>query len=438
MDALEPPNNPPPDNPPPDSTTPDSCRSSGPPGIDDVTALVARVRELATSTPVGECSDDDLEAMTSALEAARRALDAASAATVGELDARGATDRRHGHATRTWINATHQLPSEEGGRRVKVARLLRCCSMLRQALVDGRIGADHVRVIANATNARNIDVVVDIQQHLIDLTDEVVLFRYWAAKVTDLLRVADTDGREPRPEDNSLRFDRQFDGSSRLSGTLVGDSRDVIENVLDHLADRIFRKFAEDHAAAPDDCPIPHRSALLALALAEACRLAAGATHRTAGTAADVTYVIHSDEPQVVRTPNGEVVDHHTAAVACCDAAFHGIVVDSMGVPVDAGREVRFATPTQRRAARTRDGGCVFPGCDAHVNHTDLHHVERWEHGGSTDLDNLACLCRHHHGVVHRTGWSMRTVEHQWFELTSPSGAALSSQRHGLTAPIAA
>lgn len=110
-------------------------------------------------------------------------------------------------------------------------------------------------------------------------------------------------------------------------------------------------------------------------------------------------------------------------------------MLDSLGVPLDLGREARSANRDQRRATHRRDGGCVFPGCGSPVGWTDIHHVIHWDHGGRTDLPDLACLCRHHHGVVHRRGWAMCTVQDQWFEFTTPSGRVLQSQCHGRPRP---
>ena len=77
-----------------------------------------------------------------------------------------------------------------------------------------------------------------------------------------------------------------------------------------------------------------------------------------------------------------------------------------------------------------RDGGCVFPGCDMPAGWSDAHHITPWEHGGTTDLPNLALLCRHHHGVTHRTGWTMTTQPDQTFTWTTPTGRTLHSQRN--------
>ena len=447
----------------------------GPPmELGQIRDLTAITRQLADGSTTREHLDDaTLEELARALEDNRRALDAAAARINGEMDARASTDRRHGHSTKAWTAMTLHLPPQEAGRRVKAAKLLRQCPTLDAALRAGRIGIEHVRAIARATNPRNLEMVVELQQHMIDLLDQHLRFTGWEAEVIDLLRHADPDGPEPKVEDNQLHLNEQFDGSARLDATLVGDTRHVVEHALDVFSRRLFDQLWSDHQLSPEDLPMPSQSTIQALALEDICRAALADTHKGPGTAADVTYVIHSDDPNTVWTVDGERVDSHTAHVAVCDAAFHPVVLDRFGTPIDVGREQRFANRQQRRAAQVRDGGCVFPGCCTPSNRTDLHHVDPWtrtaagEHadhhpadsnradshhgggctdgcrhdgtrgdtadgvGGPTDMVNLASLCRRHHGVIHRNGWSMRTIANQWFEITTPTGDVLMSQRHG-------
>jgi hypothetical protein len=52
-----------------------------------------------------------------------------------------------------------------------------------------------------------------------------------------------------------------------------------------------------------------------------------------------------------------------------------------------------------------RDQGCAWPTCDRPAAWCDGHHLKRWPDGGTTDLDNTALFCPHHHRVVHRPGW---------------------------------
>jgi hypothetical protein len=81
------------------------------------------------------------------------------------------------------------------------------------------------------------------------------------------------------------------------------------------------------------------------------------------------------------------------------------------------GRAERTVPPRLRRALEARDQHCVFPGCRAHPRRCHAHHVREWENGGTTDLDNCALLCVHHHHAVHEGGWTITrtpgTTAHQ-------------------------
>ena len=270
---------------------------------------------------------------------------------------------------------------------------------------------------------------------LVDMA-EGVRFETWAAQVRDLLRAADDDGgHDPSPTDNRLTLDDGIDASVHLDGDLVGDWATTVRHAIEFTADRLFERYVRDRDQAPGDLEIPSRSSLRAMALVELCRQGIAAGTAGPAPAADVTLIIPSNDPRDVRTVDGHRLPGHSADILCCDPTVRALVIDSLGVPLDLGREIRLANRDQRRAVHRRDGGCVFPGCDAPVTWTDVHHVIHFAHDGPTDIHNLACLCRHHHGVVHRRGWGMRTVHGQWFEITTPGGAVLQSQRAGRQRP---
>jgi hypothetical protein len=71
---------------------------------------------------------------------------------------------------------------------------------------------------------------------------------------------------------------------------------------------------------------------------------------------------------------------------------------------LDLGREVRYATEAQYRALLARDGGCRVESCHIPAAWCDADHLIAWEDGGTTDLENLGLLCRHHHREKHRSG----------------------------------
>lgn len=393
--------------------------------------LLAAAR-AAAELDVAELSDEGLVSLAGEVERAQRFVDAARCVLHGALDARGATVEGSGHTTRTWLGAEHGLSLPELGRRVRVAsKLHRHLPVVADALVAGEITFEHARVIADLLNPRVHDLVIGLQAQLLARA-RGVRFERWVAEVRDLIAGADADGgHDPSPERNRLSMADGLDGELFLKGTLVGEHAAVLRHTLGEMADRLFHRRRRDADAAPEDLPMPTRPRLLAEALVELCRAGTVASHTGKGPAVDVTVVIDASEPTGAHTPDGVRLADRTTRLFRCDPTLTALVRDSLGVPLDLGTSVRFATPDQRRAAAVRDGGCVFPGCDVPASWVDLHHVHHAEDGGPTDLENLAGLCRHHHGVVHRKGWSMKATQDQWFMITTPTRARLHSQRHG-------
>ena len=100
--------------------------------------------------------------------------------------------------------------------------------------------------------------------------------------------------------------------------------------------------------------------------------------------------------------------DRITAAQArrlACTAKILPAVLDGKSLPIDLGRAKRLFTPAQRKALLIRDQTCRAEGCDTPGTWCDAHHLDPWQHGGPTDLDNAALLCSHHHHRIHEVGY---------------------------------
>ncbi len=66
----------------------------------------------------------------------------------------------------------------------------------------------------------------------------------------------------------------------------------------------------------------------------------------------------------------------------------------------------------------------------------DVHHVQFWEHGGPTDIDNGLLLCRRHHRTLHsKPGWALKLLPDGTAELTHPDGTTETSYPKGLDPP---
>ncbi len=101
----------------------------------------------------------------------------------------------------------------------------------------------------------------------------------------------------------------------------------------------------------------------------------------------------------------------------CCEGGLLPAVLGGPSQVLDVGRERRLVTPAIRAALDLRDGGCIFPGCQARACTCDAHHVVPWWCGGPTALSNLCLLCHHHHALLEparygtRDQWEVRIAE---------------------------
>ncbi|VXB69846.1 HNH endonuclease signature motif containing protein [Citricoccus sp. K5] len=96
-----------------------------------------------------------------------------------------------------------------------------------------------------------------------------------------------------------------------------------------------------------------------------------------------------------------------TIRAMACDADILPVVLGSSGEVLDVGRAQRLFPARLRQAVAARDGGCAAPGCWIPAPWCDVHHVEHWEHGGPTSVDNGVLLCNHHHHAVHAGAWDI-------------------------------
>jgi proteasome lid subunit RPN8/RPN11 len=93
-----------------------------------------------------------------------------------------------------------------------------------------------------------------------------------------------------------------------------------------------------------------------------------------------------------------------TAAEArrlACTAGIIPAVLGGASEVLDLGRIQRFFTAAQRRALLLRSATCEAEGCDIPGTWAEAHHWLAWAQGGTTDLDNAALLCSHHHHRAH-------------------------------------
>ena len=123
-------------------------------------------------------------------------------------------------------------------------------------------------------------------------------------------------------------------------------------------------------------------------------------------------------------TDSGENLSAATLRRLACDAEIIPTVLNGKGRVIDVGRRSRRVGEALRCVLIARDGGCVWPGCDAPPSRCDAHHVKHWADGGPTNADNLALLCHRHHILLHEGGHHLQCHGDSWVVL-KPDGTRL-------------
>ena len=90
-----------------------------------------------------------------------------------------------------------------------------------------------------------------------------------------------------------------------------------------------------------------------------------------------------------------------------CDCNVTRILLNADSCVIDVGRSRRNISGPMRKALKTRDKGCGWPGCDRLATWTSGHHIVFWTRGGPTELSNLVLLCYRHHWMVHEGAWQL-------------------------------
>ena len=101
--------------------------------------------------------------------------------------------------------------------------------------------------------------------------------------------------------------------------------------------------------------------------------------------------------------------DHRTRPKRDCSVT--RVLLSQESVTIDVGRSKRVVSGALRKALRTRDGHCQWPGCDRTASLCRGHHLVHWIDGGETVLGSLVVLCLRHHRMVHEGGWQIVKCE---------------------------
>ena len=295
---------------------------------------------------------------------------------------------------------------------VRVARRLQELPLVRGAFSRAELSYSKVRAIAR------VEGVVR-EAELLELAKYMTASQLERA-VRGQKRVLALEAHRAHEERYFHRIPND-DGTVTVYGRLPAEEDAVLGKGLEAMRERAFAAeraatAAGDSAesAATERVSLGARNADALIALADVALAApTDSRERTSGDRHQV--VVHVEAP-VLRERDDEdpgngrcELDDGTPLAAetvrrlCCDASIVPLLKGADGEPLSVGRKTRSIPPAMRRALRSRDGCCRFPGC--HRRHVEGHHIRHWSNGGETSLSNLVSLCRFHHRLVHEGGY---------------------------------
>jgi hypothetical protein len=218
---------------------------------------------------------------------------------------------------------------------------------------------------------------------------------------------------ERQKRETFFKMRNEADGCLSVSGKFDPISASILKSKIGRLVENMFHSGDKEVPVEvmPWIEPNDHRQAQALIALVN------GASESVSDVPARAEIVVHVDLETLqhglhaggtCRTALGADLPVETVRRLACEAEILPVVLDGRSVPIDVGRSKRLATIHQRRALEAIHPTCAIPDCEVIFDHCNIHHIEYWENGGVTDLNNMIPLCSRHHHAAHEGGWKLK------------------------------
>ena len=326
-------------------------------------------------------------------------------------------DERHGWKAYSFTDCAHWLSHrcamtlQTASDHVRVARALKDLPQVCAGLADGSLSYSKVRALVRLANRDNEQALVE-----------------FAGKVT--AATLETRIRELRNgESASIGAANRAHGARSLHRCYGDDGTQKIEVVLPIETGEVVMQALEKALSAMDEDPqAPHdffaRQADALVAVAKGYLSGTGEAEKSVSSADLYQVLVHVDESALKGEGGRSDLPLASVRRLLCDGGLVPIVETGDGEPLSVGRKQRTIPPAIRRALRSRDRQCAFPGC-THERYLDAHHVQHWADGGETSVENLLMLCTTHHRAVHEGGYQVSRDYQGKVYFMTPRGKAV-------------
>lgn len=376
------------------------------------------IQMLAGQFPLAQIPEHGLGETVGAAQALVQAAQSLLTAATHEAISRG-LPAETGHSVPDWIKTWApkiDRPEALATARVATAMDDHRFEALTAKITDGTARIARANIItrlatelAPIATPESLQALTDVMTDVIETTSLTELGKI-GSEARELLKEPDQDAEEEHDQSCKRLLRRVGTVASLAEWQLLLDPEGeaILQAALDPLSKP--RPGADEHGLHSYD----HRTASQrrADALLEIIGRGVAAPEGTTTTdkaKIQVTISLEALADKVCgggKTATGQHLSSSAIRRLACDAQIIPIVLGGPSEALDVGTTKRLFTPAQRKAVLLRDKHCTFPGCTMPATWTDIHHVLHWIFGGTTDLNNAAALCRRHHVIVHRYGYT--------------------------------
>ena len=332
-----------------------------------------------------------------------------------------------------WLNWQCGIDMGAAREKVRVAHALEKLPKIADAMARGVLSYSKVRALTRVACAATEDALLMTALHgTAEHVEKLVRYYRRAQEAEELSRAARQHATR------SFTCYHDDDGSLVLKGRLPAEVGDLLLKALDVA----MKDVKPPDVSAETSEPRPTLSVRRADALAVMAEsfVKHGAEALNGGDRHQI--VVHVDAETLrdstagrCELEDGPSLPAETARRLACDASVVTILEDENGTPLDVGRKTRSIPPAIRRALKSRDRGCRFPGCP-NTCYVDGHHIHHWAQGGATKLSNLVSLCRFHHRQVHEGRVLVQILDDGALRFVKQDGHSFDTVASGHTVPL--
>ncbi|MDO5031240.1 HNH endonuclease signature motif containing protein [Corynebacterium sp.] len=232
--------------------------------------------------------------------------------------------------------------------------------------------------------------------------------------VHTLLRIEEHCARLPQAQAWKLRAELALTPAEQIDAVARRRLKELRPARAPEAGVRVTRRSEGNHTISITDSPLRIADLLGAFKARNPKDLLAGVhdvafSGGGAPTTLQTNVLVHLDELVQILNGDGEEIELQlTNGATITGAEFVRRTLADVGLvtlihphhgSVNLYQDERFANTKQRLAKMAEYPRCVWKDCLKPAEEAQFHHIERWEDGGFTNLDNLVPLCAYHNAV---------------------------------------